>query len=106
MPTAGRDMRGRLPGWRDMKGALQLRRRHRLGMTSPAISMTITDRMAAWRRERRVLARVSAAALMKRPVEDIAYFETTASDRDVSALAARIDLRESVDASVSIELVL
>ena len=48
----------------------------------------------------------AAAALMKRPVEDIAYFETAASDRDVSALAARIDLRESVDASVSIELVL
>jgi 2-methylcitrate dehydratase PrpD len=48
----------------------------------------------------------AAAALMKRPVEDIAYFETAAQDAEVCALAARIGLRESADAAVRIELLL
>jgi 2-methylcitrate dehydratase PrpD len=46
----------------------------------------------------------AAAALLGRPVEDVGYFATATEDAEAMALAARIELRESADESVALEL--
>ena len=46
----------------------------------------------------------AAAALLGRNVEDVDYFAGALDDAEAMALAARIELRESPDNSVSLEL--
>jgi 2-methylcitrate dehydratase PrpD len=46
----------------------------------------------------------AAAALLGRPVEEVGYFAAAMNDAEAMALAARIELRESPDESVSLEL--
>ena len=46
----------------------------------------------------------AAAALLGRPVDEVSYFATAMNDSEAVALAARMDLRESPDESVSLEL--
>jgi 2-methylcitrate dehydratase PrpD len=46
----------------------------------------------------------AAAALLGRPVDDVGYFANAMNDAEAMALAARIDLRESPDNSVSLEM--
>lgn len=46
----------------------------------------------------------AAAALLGRPVEDVGYFVNAMNDAEALALAGRIELRESPDDSVGLEL--
>jgi 2-methylcitrate dehydratase PrpD len=48
----------------------------------------------------------AAAALLGRPVDEVGYFATAMNDAEAMALAAGMELRESPDQSVSLELLL